>query len=509
VFRGQIGRRLGLLAALGFIAGMLVGTIGAPSAHRVSATFAATTNAAGFGSAVNLSDSCGNFQSFRTALATNASGAVAGAWVCANNDVEAGVESASGVYSGPFVLGQGDLEIYDVPQVQIAMDAAGDAVVAWESSSYQIFAATMQAGQSFTPAVLLSDDSDVLEGGQVAMDSSGDAIVSWGGSISIMRAGGSFGPPIGGLGNPTSVALNDSGDVVIGGNGEISIMQDWGTFGAPVAFASSSAQGSQVGIDALGDVTAVWVQDVVTTNGGLDLETASMAAGTNQFGSPATIESISGPFPGFGTIPSVVDLLVNGAGDEVVAWQQNQDIFSGTADWLLEVSEGTVLGGLQAPIEVADTGIYHPFIADDLVGLALDPQGDGFLGWEATERVYTPGIKAPTLENSAYTAEVPALSLSRALLPDADSPKHARGDVQLVSTMKAPAQSAFLLASNASGVSVATGRSGRVVAAWGGSSCSFPVVKAAAMGETISGIRAGVQPPPSITPRARLALDLR
>ena len=121
--------------------------------------------------------------------------------------------------------------------VSLAMDAAGDAVGTWVSAPSgdcpcTIKAAVRPAGGSFATPVSLSSAGQTGHSAQVAMDAAGDAIVVWGDfntavpnvEASVLTAGGSFGSPIqvstdatadnGGASSP-GVAMDAAGAAVV------------------------------------------------------------------------------------------------------------------------------------------------------------------------------------------------------------------------------------------------------------------------------------------------------
>ena len=230
-------------------------------------------------------------------------------WICTDGSVEAAIESSNGTYSGPYDLGmsapRSDESVNvgeDAPM--IAMDAAGDVVVAWGGWSdpsgdptnpamYEsaVFVATMEVGQPFSPADQLSA-STASWVQSVAMDQNGDSIVTWwddaptpdsappyGGNFSIMRSGGLFGPaqsiPNTIFGGVTcsnnqyelTAALNDSGEIVFGlGIGGIAITHDWGASftGGCLGHDGHQPPNEQVAIDPSGNITVVYSTEGTT-----------------------------------------------------------------------------------------------------------------------------------------------------------------------------------------------------------------------------------------------------
>jgi hypothetical protein len=139
-------------------------------------------------------------------VAINRAGDAVAVWADSsggNSIVRAAVRPAGGSFSAPVSVsepGESALE------PQVALDQAGDAVVVWRGLSatrWIVRAAVRAAGGAFSAPVDVSPTDQDSQGPQVAMDQAGDAVVAWenvGGANRIVQAAvhsaaGAFSPP--------------------------------------------------------------------------------------------------------------------------------------------------------------------------------------------------------------------------------------------------------------------------------------------------------------------------
>ncbi len=126
-----------------------------------------------------------------------------------NYIVQAALRPAGGSFGAPMDLSS---PRHNATIPQVAMDQAGDAVVAWQRSSGTsevVQAAARRAGASFARPINLSAANQISLGPQVAMDQAGDAVAVWqrlkGMPLIVQAAGYDFaGPQLRGLSMPLS-----------------------------------------------------------------------------------------------------------------------------------------------------------------------------------------------------------------------------------------------------------------------------------------------------------------
>jgi hypothetical protein len=167
----------------------------------------------------------------------------------------------------------------------IAMDALGDTTVVWgdpNASSTTIKASTRTApSANFDKPVTIDESLDLKNPPEIAMDEAGNAIVAWAAesiSTSTRLIGGSFGDPI--ILNPgtnniqPSLAINDEGDGVmawvereaLGNFIKASTKQTINAFGNPTYLSTTSLytlggyiSKVSVAMDAQGDAVGAWM----------------------------------------------------------------------------------------------------------------------------------------------------------------------------------------------------------------------------------------------------------
>lgn len=236
--------------------------------------------------------------------------------------IDARHRSANGVLREPLEL-SGCCDEPSAPQ--IAMNAAGNALIVW-SQEGQIQARAISAAGVLGPLRTLSDAVSIADQPQVAMDASGNALVVWrrfdGSSYRIQArfrtAGGALRPlqtisPVGETHTP-QVALDEDGDALILwslGFGTERIMARTrsaaGVLGSPQSVSAGGGHGfdPQVAFSANGAAQVVWWRD------GLIQARAATAAGV--FGPIRTLSASLARFP---------QVAFDAAGDALVVWQR-------------------------------------------------------------------------------------------------------------------------------------------------------------------------------------------
>jgi hypothetical protein len=283
---------------------------------------------------------------------------------------------------------------------QVAMNAAGDTVVVWErvvneAFAVQVQAAVRPAGGTFSESANVSAVGLSLAEPRVAIDAAGTATVVWTQmtpatatiQAATRPAGGQFSPAVdlasfesGGpfsRGGGAEVATNPAGETVAiwsrVDEADDAIVQAatrsaGGTFFAPVDLSAPgrSAGSPQVAIDAAGNAVAVWTRFDGSTG---VVQVAQRAAG-EAFSAPVDLSLVGGQ----AQAPQVV---VNAAGDAVVAWQRS----NGT-NMIVQATVGRAGATFPAPIDLSLAG---QDAAEPRVG--IDADGDAIATWRRSNAI--------------------------------------------------------------------------------------------------------------------------
>jgi hypothetical protein len=227
----------------------------------------------------------------------------------------------------------------------VAMSAAGDAIAVWTRktrSGEVVDAATRRAGGRFSRPVRLSADGRKITFADIAMNAGGDAVVAWWRGrgranvvqATVRRAGGRFSPrvnlsPVTRVAGSVAVAIDPAGDTTVTWNGwdgdAYTAQTVYGPaatgFGMPVTLSAAGNDGSvtEPAMDGAGNTLVAWTEsdpDELTTNGVVRI---SLRAPGGTFSAPANI-SDAGRFP---------RLAMNPAGAAVAVWDRGTgDIYS-------------------------------------------------------------------------------------------------------------------------------------------------------------------------------------
>jgi hypothetical protein len=324
----------------------------------------------------------------------------------------------NGMLSAPVTLSEAGKEAF-FPTV--AMNDRGDAIVAWvrrEGATVIVQASFRPAGGSFSAPVNLSSSGASVEPPRVAIDDAGDAVVAWGlndGAHEVVEEAtrsamtGSFSKAAVLSHEAESAirpfaAMNAEGDTAVtwtASKGAAEIVQvavrpAGGKFDEAVSVSPEGADAEfpQVALDGRGDPSVVWTREFVV----------QYAAGT-----------LSGAFPTIQSLaflswaPSVAE---DPAGDTLVSYE---DLQSNSAFAIERPAEGR----FGEPQEVSTAGqTVSPNGESDEQGLnaAMDGEGDGVVGFtiEGSEDLPEESLLdagGPTLENvsipTAATAGAP------------------------------------------------------------------------------------------------------
>lgn len=315
---------------------------------------------------------------------------------------------------------------------QVAMDAAGDAVVVWQrddGANKRVQASLRPAGGAFSAPTDLSLAGRDATTPKVAMNANGDAIAVWLRSdgqnarvqVAFCPAGGTFGPAVdvseaGRDAFVPSASLDAAGNAVMvwvrsdgtSNRAQAAVRARAGTVSTPVDLSAAGQVAShpQIGVDAAGNATAVWeasgrVKGAVRPAGGTfaavdvapDAITVTPAlavapdgaavlgwnriVGTNQVQVQAALRAPGGGFgapvdlSAISSAAGPVSVAINAKGDVAVGWET----FPGGFASILPQASARLAGGtFSAPVDLTDD-----YGAATKVSITAD--GTAIAGW--------------------------------------------------------------------------------------------------------------------------------
>ena len=255
----------------------------------------------------------GPFNDGDAITAASSNGDATAAWIDSQGElVVSSLDPSTGAWSMGDQLGPGSTTAFsdgasgptDAPGVAVAMDAAGDAVVAWWNGNDEVdYSYELGGGASpdwSAPASLGVSDAGNVDDIQLAMNSGGDAAIAVG-------YGNNSGDP---------VALATANAV------------DSFAFTTPVALTQpsggSSADLPRVAIDGAGDVLTTWVES------GLGNPTPYASLEAYGASTPSAATAVSGDADASLTNGGVT-LAMNTSGEAALAWSDGTSIYEADA----------------------------------------------------------------------------------------------------------------------------------------------------------------------------------
>ncbi len=328
-------------------------------------------------------------------VAEDAAGEATAVWfasVGGSNFLVEAATVADGIPSTPVTLSAAG---QNAVSPTVAVNERGDAIVAWRRSNgaNEIVQASFRpAGGSFSPPVNLSPEGRNGDLPRVAIDAAGDAAVVWdssdGGSEVVEEAtrsaaAGSFAKPVV-LSNEAEsaqepvVAMSAEGDTAVAwirSNGTNEVVQavtrpasasGFGAVAEQLSLPGTEALNPEIAIDGHGDPTVVWWSNIN------DIQAST---GTPSGAFPAIPEGLAP----FGLYPSVAE---DSAGDTVVGYiQELGGAISAAASFR------PAGGQFTAPSEVSPPGqeVLFEFKLGDENGfnVAIDGDGDSVFGFSS------------------------------------------------------------------------------------------------------------------------------
>jgi hypothetical protein len=296
--------------------------------------------------------------------------------------VQVAVRPAGGSFGAPVDLSAAGQSAYEP---QVAVDAAGQAVVVWQlgiGSNLVVQAAVRPAGRSFGAPVDLSTHGQNAYYPQVAVDAAGDAVVVWQlgiGSTAVQAAvrpaGRSFGAPVdlsaaGQNAYYPQVAVDATDEAVAvwaasnGSNGnsfvQAAVRPAGGSFGALVdlSAAGQCAYYPDVAVDPAGDAVAVWQDSGCDTFFPNPIVQAAVRPAGGSFGAPADVSAAGTYYP---------RVAVGRAGGAVAVWQ------AGLGGGIVQAAVRPAGGSFGVPVGLSAAGqnAYAPDVAVDRAGDAV------------------------------------------------------------------------------------------------------------------------------------------
>ncbi len=345
--------------------------------------------------------SCFLFPTYPT-IASDAAGDAIAVWDCSDGTsvwLDAAYRPAGGSWQPTVQVLTGS----DAPwQATVAMDAQGDAVIAWIRSSedvsdhqpvYQLASVYRPAGGSWQPEVDLdADETELIGSPVVAIDSKGDLAAAWlfqNGINEVVQAttrpaGASSWSAITNVSSATGaattprIAMTNAGNTVVawaqsatsGATIEAADLPAGGAWGPPVELSASgqAAENPALALDSAGDASAVWDR----SNGSNTIvEAAEMPSG-GTWQAPVDLSA---------TGESATNAQVTGdaRGGFTAVWQRS----NGT-NTIIEAARHPQGGGWQPPSDVSATAQN----AED-PALAADAAGDVTAVWDRSNGTNT------------------------------------------------------------------------------------------------------------------------
>jgi PKD domain len=313
---------------------------------------------------------------------------------------------------------------------QLGADTAGDVTATWAGgpSGDVVRSAVRPSGQGWSPTVTISGAGLTPEGPALAVDAAGDAVVAWSSfngapPTSILAATrtslGLWTQPqtvttAGGL-DPPSLAIDPSGDAVVGWTATDDGGKTWllatatlphgGQWGPATKLASGSLfdDPPSVALDPQGNAVATWTLNTTAT--GAIVQASERAAG-GAWSAPTNLSRIGDASVGTG-------LAVDAAGDAFTTWtRQANGAVAGTA--VADVFDATppALGAVTIPTAtVVGQAVSFSASASDAMSAPGSPSwtfGDGTTATGATvshayARVGTFSVQVAVADGAANT----------------------------------------------------------------------------------------------------------
>jgi len=356
-------------------------------------------------------------------VAANAAGDVVAVWGQGVQVLAVRFSSADGRWTQAVGLGITNAAGFAYNAPGVALDSAGNALVAWtsangiEATRYSAAAGSWAAPVSVSPAIYPGEPG-------VATDAVGNAIVVWGdsGRIKIARysrASETWGVPEDiSDGYLPRLAMDAAGNALVmsarsnGPPGAIRAMRysvasgTWGSVTELVTAVTQLDSPPQIAMDAAGNAVSAWV--AYTTGTPALVQAARFTAATGLWGEVITL---GGPAQRF------VDVAVAATGDAVVAWSSVDGLARAS-----RYSPGNATWTAAKDISAAGAGA-------ELRDIGVDANGHAMAVWTAADRrVYAARNDAPS---DAWSNPVP-ISTAGLVALHTQIAVHASGDATLV-----------------------------------------------------------------------------
>lgn len=246
----------------------------------------------------------------------------------------------------------------------VAMNAAGDAIVVWARAGI-VQAIARPAGGPLAPRVDLTRAGEAATGTQVAIDDAGNAVVVWEGprgvEATVRSASGSFSEPVNLAADQSRprVAMDRAGGTVVVWTGSDSVQAAvrpaGGSFSAPIKLSSGDPTDAspEVAIDEAGDAIVVWDSNL---NGRSVVQAAVRPAGRS-FSAPVWLSAMDEQARGS-------EVAMGPAGDAVAVWRRYTA--NGSS---VRAAVRPAGGSFSTPVDVAPSG-SSPHAAVDRAGNA-------------------------------------------------------------------------------------------------------------------------------------------
>ena len=331
------------------------------------------------------------------AVAMNGAGDMVAAWQRSSGTslfAQATVRPAGASFSAPLTLGPAGLASFGTPQA--AIDGAGNAIVVWQrpdgfTLNTIVQAAIRPAGGSFGEPITLSANGTVSVHPRIAMNAAGNAIVAWEHladqtvvmQATVRPAGGSFAAPVdvsaaGLQGQPPGVAIDDAGDAIVvwrqttaaGSLAQAASRPAGGLFSPPADLsATGQVSGAQVRTNGAGETAVVWTHVDAANN---TIVQASTRPPGGAFSVPVDL-SVAGR--------DAIDpqVALDAAGNALAVWSRSDG-----STRVVQATTRPAGGSFTAPVDVSTAGgeARAPRVA-------LNPGGDAVVAWQRSDATNT------------------------------------------------------------------------------------------------------------------------
>jgi hypothetical protein len=350
-------------------------------------------------------------ESFSPTVVVDAAGAATVVWEVEEDEaigIVAASRTAAGAWGPPQAIGSEGEAVEQPPQ--LAGDDPGDVIAAWtreEGGHSVIEAASRPPGGAWSAPAPISLGGEEAREPRIAIDQSGDAAAIWEASAGAEEVARAASRPAGGAwGAPTLVSATgeEAAFPVVGLDAGGDLTAVWertdatnfvireadrgagGTWSTPLRLSPSGVDSvvPELAVDPGDDATAVWERSA--SGGTEDVVEAASRPGAGAWGEPTPLS------PAGGTA-QLQKVGLDAAGDATAVWTEGRYPTVGVA-----AATRPAAGGWGAPVAISAPGA-----ANERPALAVGPGGDAIAVWERL------GATDSLIQAAAFDAVGPSL----------------------------------------------------------------------------------------------------